>query len=172
MVLKTFVQDLSEATGGDVSVQLLEKNDPKYTTYHAGFVGTSLDHQDIEIDSFDLSPEFLTTDPHEIVEETLHSDLLHAICPVTKKPDWGSIQVSYSGPQISHAGLLKYLCSFRKHPEFHELCVERVFTDIKKHCQPERLEVKASVTRRGGLDINPIRTTHPTKPTWVRLFRA
>ena len=95
------------------------------------------------------------------VTETLTSNLLKSNCLVTGQPDWGSIQIQYSGPQIDQEGLLRYLVSFRNHNEFHEQCVERIFMDIKARCKPVKLTVYARYTRRGGLDINPFRTSHP-----------
>jgi 7-cyano-7-deazaguanine reductase len=80
---------------------------------------------------------------------------------VTGQPDWGSVAISYSGPQIEQAGLLQYLVSFRNHNEFHEHCVERIFMDIWTRCQPSKLSVYARYTRRGGVDINPWRSSHP-----------
>ena len=82
-------------------------------------------------------------------------------CPVTGQPDWASIHIAYTGPRIDRAGLLRYLVSFRDHCEFHEQCVERVFMDIWRRCQPTKLAVYARYTRRGGLDISPLRTSHP-----------
>ncbi len=49
--------------------------------------------------------------------------------------------------------------SFRHHAEFHEQCVERIFQDVLQRCAPQCLAVEARYTRRGGLDINPLRTT-------------
>ena len=87
------------------------------------------------------------------------SHLLKSNCPVTGQPDWASLQVRYKGPRLDRGGLLRYLVSYREHSDFHEQCVERVFLDILKHCQPSRLSVYARYTRRGGLDINPFRCT-------------
>ena len=82
------------------------------------------------------------------------------------------MQVSYSGPQIDQAGLLRYIVSFRNHNEFHEQCVERMYTDIMARCKPTKLAVYARYTRRGGLDINPWRTSHPqAMPPNVRSAR-
>ena len=94
------------------------------------------------------------------VEETLVSDLLRSNCPVTGQPDWGSVQIHYVGPQIDHAGLLRYIISFRNHTGFHEQCVERIFLDILHACKPVKLAVYARYTRRGGADINPFRTNY------------
>ena len=83
---------------------------------------------------------------------------------VTGQPDWGSVEITYQGPKIDREGLLKYLVSFRNHNEFHEQCVERIFMDIMSRCQPSMLTVNARYTRRGGLDINPIRSTENIGP--------
>jgi len=91
---------------------------------------------------------------------------------VTGQPDWGSVQIAYTGAPIDQAGLLRYLVSFRNHNEFHEQCVERIYMDIWRRCQPQRLSVYARYTRRGGLDINPFRTSHPQAlPSLVRTPR-
>ena len=91
---------------------------------------------------------------------------------MTGQPDWGSVRICYTGPQIDQAGLLRYIVSFRNHNEFHEQCVERIFMDIWRRCQPLRLEVYAHYTRRGGLDINPWRTSHPqAAPANIRTAR-
>ena len=95
------------------------------------------------------------------MSEVLSSRLFRSTCPVTGQPDWASVQISYFGPQIDQAGLLRYLVSYRDHAGFHEDCVERIFMDISQRCQPHKLSVLARFTRRGGLDINPFRTSYP-----------
>ncbi|MBC5781941.1 NADPH-dependent 7-cyano-7-deazaguanine reductase QueF [Ramlibacter sp. USB13] len=124
--------------------------------------GLSLDRLDIECTHYTPAPELLTSAVDEQpVEEVLTSNLLKSNCLVTGQPDWGSIQIRYTGPQIDQGGLLRYLVSFRNHDEFHEQCVERIFMDVWRRCKPSRLAVYARYTRRGGLDINPLRTSHP-----------
>jgi 7-cyano-7-deazaguanine reductase len=124
--------------------------------------GLSLDRLDIECTDYTPAPQLLTTAVGEPpVEEVLTSNLLKSNCLVTGQPDWGSVQIRYTGPQIQQEGLLRYLVSFRNHNEFHEPCVERIFMDIWRRCRPSRLTVHARYTRRGGLDINPLRTSHP-----------
>jgi 7-cyano-7-deazaguanine reductase len=91
---------------------------------------------------------------------------------VTGQPDWGSVQIAYSGPAINQEGLLQYLVSYRNHNEFHEQCVERIFMDVWTRCKPIKLSVYARYTRRGGLDINPFRTSYPQQlPLNVRTAR-
>jgi 7-cyano-7-deazaguanine reductase len=99
-----------------------------------------------------------------MVNEVLHSHLLKSNCLITNQPDWGSVEINYEGNKIDREKLLRYLISFRQHNEFHEQCVERIYTDIMKFCSPKSLTVFARYTRRGGLDINPFRSSHLIKP--------
>jgi 7-cyano-7-deazaguanine reductase len=127
--------------------------------------GLSLDRLDIECSRYTPAPELLTAAfSEQPVDEVLTSNLLKSNCLVTGQPDWGSVQIRYSGPQIDQGSLLQYLVSFRNHNEFHEQCVERIFMDLWRHCKPVKLVVYARYTRRGGLDINPFRTSHPMAP--------
>jgi len=127
--------------------------------------GLNLDRMDIECTHYQPAPELLKTQQDEApVTETFVSHLLKSNCLVTGQPDWGSVQISYSGDQIDQAGLLQYIVSFRNHNEFHEQCVERIFIDIWTRCKPLKLSVYARYTRRGGLDINPWRTSYPQSP--------
>ncbi|WP_017759994.1 NADPH-dependent 7-cyano-7-deazaguanine reductase QueF [Pseudacidovorax intermedius] len=124
--------------------------------------GLDLDRLDVDCTDYEPRPELLRTVPGEpAVNETLTSRLLKSNCRVTGQPDWGSVQISYSGPPIDQEGLLRYIVSFRNHNEFHEPCAERIFTDIWRRCAPTRLAVYCRYTRRGGLDINPFRTSWP-----------
>ena len=124
--------------------------------------GLNLDRLDVECIHFSPAPELLFAESDQPpVTETLTSNLLKSNCLVTGQPDWGSVQISYSGAQINQEGLLQYLVSFRNHHEFHEQCVERIFMDVWTRCKPIKLSVYARYTRRGGLDINPFRTSFP-----------
>lgn len=137
------------------------------------FDGLLLDRLDVECTQYTPAPELLHANHAEApVTETLTSHLLKSNCLVTGQPDWGSVRIQYSGAQIDQAGLLQYLVSFRNHNEFHEQCVERIFMDVWTRCRPIRLSVYARYTRRGGLDINPLRTSHPQAlPPNVRTAR-
>ena len=135
--------------------------------------GLSLDRMDVECRRYTPAPDLLSVLPGDApVSEVLVSNLLKSNCLVTGQPDWGSVQISYTGDAIAQEGLLQYLVSFRNHNEFHEQCVERIFIDIWTRCKPLKLTVYARYTRRGGLDINPFRTSHPQKlPANIRTAR-
>jgi len=128
-----------------------------------------LDALEIDIDRYaPPAPELLHADNGTPMDELLCSHLLKSNCPVTGQPDWASVYIAYEGARIDHAGLLRYLVSFRDHADFHEHCVERIFTDLMTRCRPQRLSVEARYTRRGGLDINPWRATPGTAPPRIR----
>lgn len=152
------VQDISAAAGAPVQVSLVLPEQFGTLAMHE-MDGTLLDRLDIEIDNYTPAPELLKANHDDaIVEETLVSHLLKSNCLVTGQPDWGSVQIRYVGAQIDQESLLRYLIGFRNHNEFHEQCVERIFVDIMRQCQPQKLTVYARYTRRGGLDINPWRS--------------
>jgi len=162
----------SEPASSSVGVKLIAPEDFDRQAIEE-LDGLSLDRLDIDCEHYTPAPELLSAAFEEQpVSEVLTSRLLKSNCLVTGQPDWGSVQISYSGPQIEQGGLLRYLVSFRNHHEFHEQCVERIFMDVWSRCKPTRLSVYARYTRRGGLDINPFRTSHPQAlPTAVRTAR-
>ncbi|WP_298626300.1 NADPH-dependent 7-cyano-7-deazaguanine reductase QueF [uncultured Legionella sp.] len=151
-------QDLSRSLKTDVSVTIHQLGTNKAIPIQDTFSGVCIDELDVSCSVYSVEPSFLTVDD-PFVEETLFSDLLKSNCLVTYQPDWGSVQIHYRGPKINREGLLKYIVSFRNHNEFHEQCIERIFVDVMRQCKPQELTVYGRYTRRGGLDINPYRST-------------
>ncbi|TXH01976.1 MAG: NADPH-dependent 7-cyano-7-deazaguanine reductase QueF [Rhodocyclaceae bacterium] len=151
-------RDLSAAAGSPVAVALEPLSQRPQATIGIPD-GILLDDLDIACDRYQPAPDLLIHLPGEAIEETLYSHLLKSNCLVTGQPDWAMVVIRYRGAPIDRAGLLRYIVSFRNHNEFHEQCVERIFTDIQQRCRPEALAVYARYTRRGGLDINPFRSS-------------
>lgn len=154
------VRDLSASAGADIGVSLRPARSDQVRLADMG--GILLDTLELEIASYGPpDAELLQLRPGAgpLVEETLVSDLLRSNCPVTGQPDWGTVQIHYHGAPIDHAGVLRYLVSFREHSDFHEHCVERIWLDLQRQCRPRSLSVYARYTRRGGLDINPWRSS-------------
>jgi 7-cyano-7-deazaguanine reductase len=156
-LIKTVEKDISEAIENIASFKLITLNQE----FNIQKISNKLclDELDIECDTYIPNSDFLYCENNELVEEKLYSNLLKSNCLVTNQPDWGTIFIEYSGSKINHINLLKYIISLRNHNEFHEQCIERIFHDIKNKCRPNELTVYARYTRRGGLDINPYRTT-------------
>ena len=156
-------EDLSKTINGSASVTLFPVDNcaPLMINEKSAIC---IDNIDISVDNYDFDANLLASngakDEPSIIQENLVSHLLKSNCLITNQPDWATLYISYEGSPINHESLLKYLISFRLHNEFHEQCVERIFQDIKTHCNVEKLTVFARYTRRGGLDINPFRSTH------------
>jgi 7-cyano-7-deazaguanine reductase len=149
--------DLSEAAGSPVHVTVVNLSQTAHSADIQTMEALCIDDIDVEVETYQTDAGLLSVDS-EKTSETLCSHLLKSNCLVTGQPDWGSVLIEYSGPKIDRAALLKYLISFRQHNEFHEQCVERIFTDLLSQCQCESLTVYARYVRRGGLDINPFRS--------------
>lgn len=164
-------EDLAATCGAPVQVEIAPLGGQPGQAYEA-LEGINIDGLDVAIDAYTPSPELLRCVPGgPDVEETLVSDLLKSNCPVTGQPDWASVQVRYAGPRIDREALLKYIVSLRRHDEFHEHCVERMYCDIWRACKPRSLLVYARYTRRGGLDINPWRASDAVEVSQARTVR-
>jgi len=156
-VQQCLVEDLSACAKKPVTVEL-NANMGVFNDQLGDFSGECIDELDIEIDNYQLTPSLLSElCSTETITETLYSHLLKSNCLITSQPDWGSVEIRYSGKKIDREKLLRYLISFRQHNEFHEQCVERIYCDLMKFGEIESLSVYARYTRRGGLDINPYR---------------
>jgi len=167
----TLVKDLSAAAGKPVGVRVRSLKDVEAEGVVA-LPGVCIDDLDISVSNYEHPrPELLRCDDSRIVEETVYSHLLKSNCPVTSQPDWGTVVVEYRGSALDHASLLEYIVSFRQHSDFHEQCVERIFLDLQRLLKPEKLTVFARYVRRGGLDINPYRSTESVQLPNHRLVR-
>lgn len=160
--------DLGKAAGGPVAVEILSLDSSQlHTSTPPGDCIDALAGQA-------LAPapraEMLAVETGADAQ-VLYSHLLRSLCPVTAQPDWATVIVSCEGARLEPASLLSYILSFRNHQEFHEQCVERMFTDIQLACAPRRLSVQALYTRRGGLDINPFRATDAMPAPRLRTAR-
>jgi 7-cyano-7-deazaguanine reductase len=151
-------KDIANVIQSNVMVTLTLLSDYQSTQFKGVFEGDCLDDLDIFCEDTIVNVSHLKT-TGSVITETLYSDLLKSNCLVTNQPDWGSVQICYTGAKIDREGLLKYIVSFRTHNEFHEQCIERIYMDIIHQCQPDALTVYGRYTRRGGIDINPIRSS-------------
>lgn len=169
-LVDTIRTDLSVSADADVTVRatpLLASEARRISR----LAGTCIDREELDVSDDDVNAGHLRADKRSLVREDLYTHLLRSLCPVTGQPDIGSLQISYSGPEIDRAGLLRYVVSYRQHEDFHESCVERMFVEILERCSPELLSVHALYQRRGGIDINPFRSNAGEKPQPLRLWR-
>jgi 7-cyano-7-deazaguanine reductase len=164
------LKDLKEAVEGQVNLKIMSLGSLTGRKLD-GPSGICIDDQDITFDKYTVDASYLTSTKENEITEVLYSNLLKSNCLVTGQPDWGTLEIHYTGPEINRENLLRYIVSFRNHNEFHEQCVERIFIDLFQFCKPSNLTVKAFYTRRGGLDINPIRSTSHVHFDGIRTVR-
>ena len=154
--------DLSAAAGAPVQVRLFGLNENAMPV--VATPGECIDGRKLNTIVYHPDASLLATHPGKYREEVLHTHLLKSICPVSGQPDWATLVVEYEGATLDRSTLLEYIISYREHGDFHEQCVEQIFLDIMAQCQPGQLTVYARYVRRGGLDINPYRSTRPLNP--------
>ena len=167
--VKTLIEkDISECIQGEVRVDLWPLEAFPSTS---GLPGDCIDDMDADCSSFERDRQLLKVESHA-VKETMYSHLLKTNCPVTGQPDWASVWISYSGEQtLARESLLSYLVSFRHHQDYHENCIEKIFVDLMAVLEPKDLMVYGRFTRRGGLDINPYRSTGNFEIPKIRVNR-
>lgn len=170
-VQATVTADLSKVAGSAVVFSLSGLSSASSFMAASDFTGICLDALSIEMSDSLLGPGDLARGQGHAAE-TVYTNLFRSNCLVTGQPDWASVAITYVGCAIDHASLLRYLLSYRAHCAFHEQCVERIFSDIYSVYHPDTLTVEAQFTRRGGLDISPIRSTaHAVSPKQTRQIR-
>lgn len=175
--LKTMLQkDLSVCVGADVGVEIIQLDGDKLNI--AKPMGSCIDgvlnHTKQEIPLIDdINSDFLKNSKKGTLNQhKFYSNLLRSNCPVTNQPDWGTVQIEITTEyEVDFGEFLKYILSFRQHNGFHEQCVERIFADCMIHYRPVFLRVLANYTRRGGIDINPVRVYHRDVGEVKRLVR-
>lgn len=158
--------DLAAVAGDVVTLELFEVDDP-------AFAGTRLDSESLDDLSVAPAPEIdaALIKVSEGEGSHVHTHRLRTLCPVTAQPDWGTLVVETRGVAADKQGLTAYLLAFRNHQEFHEQCVERIYTDLQEALEPAFLSVYALYTRRGGLAICPWRCSESLPAPRLRLNR-
>ncbi|TVZ38461.1 7-cyano-7-deazaguanine reductase [Alteromonadaceae bacterium 2753L.S.0a.02] len=153
---QTLESDLTAACGAPVGVQLFSIDEYEGI---ARLPGLCVDNLDAEQYAYQPSATLLRFSENTVVNDMFNSHLLKSNCPVTGQPDWASVWIRYSGLALQPQSFLAYVVSFRSHQDFHENCIERMFCDLWGSGKLNSLEVYALYTRRGGLDINPYRSS-------------
>lgn len=89
------------------------------------------------------------------------TNVLRSNCRVTNQPDWGDVYIYINGPNtVTAESLLRYLISMRKENHFHEEICELIYKRLYDLLPQNKILVSCFYTRRGGIDINPIRSSH------------
>lgn len=153
-VLQQIKKDLSIGTENSIKIQVI--------THFKQLI----DDQYINLDSLSINKLEYSYNRNLLIREERASEhppfftnLLRSNCEVTNQPDWGRVSVYYkSNFSLNLESFLRYIISFRNHQGFHEIVCEMIYYDLYELLQPQELVVICQYTRRGGVDINPIRS--------------
>ena len=166
-------KDLTDLLQGEVTCKFFTSGDMhEYEFVEFTPLGALVDLDAIEFTSFhsDATQLKIWEVKENVVVKKIESDLLRSNCRVTNQPDWGDVFIHMEGKNIpDEASLAQYIVSHRQVSHFHEEICEMIFTHLTEAYQPQALMVACLYTRRGGLDINPIRSTHANMiPGWYK----
>ena len=151
------VEDLSECASSKVSLKLVDLATMQQRQFQ-GLSGESLDQ--IDPRALDPEPDKQRRRYRRVDGSNQYcSSLFRSLCPVTGQPDWADIHISIDGAELEMQGLHTYILGYRQHKGFHEECVEQIYRDIQEMVAPAKLEVFGRFLRRGGIDINPFRSS-------------
>jgi 7-cyano-7-deazaguanine reductase len=126
--------------------------------------GKNIDLLAPPIDKFEPNRSLLShAKTRSIANDIYHSNTLRSLCPLTGQPDFGTVEIFYSGQALCEESLARYVVSLRNHGGYHEHCCEMIFADITAALNPSDLAVRCTYTRRGGIDISPVRYSDSAK---------
>lgn len=153
---------LSKAVGADVFVQIAIGHVDESAPIRGDF--TSLESYcnvlELSFDEYTERSDILQVVPSIGRYERWRSHSLRSNCRVTNQPDWGDVYVHIKGKNaVTPESLLQYIVSMRKENHFHEEICECIYKRLYDILQPEELLVACLYTRRGGIDINPVRAS-------------
>jgi 7-cyano-7-deazaguanine reductase len=157
-------ETLSRFVGSEVTVMEVSyfKNEHPYHYNSTCLESVFCDPTDIYIDKYEYDKSLLKLNMSSTLTNFIfHSNLLRSNCEKTKQPDYARVLIRYEKKEktIDMRSLLKYIVSYRKHQEFHEPTCERIYNDLFEILEPKVLTVICQYTRRGGIDINIVRST-------------
>lgn len=157
--------DLEGAVGAQVQVSFIAGDSKSFIEpMKASFVTLEgyVNVNEVEFTSFNESADILeTVITSEMHPQRWHSFSLRSNCRVTNQPDWGDVFIHIKGPQgVTPESLLQYIVSMRRENHFHEEICECIYKRLLDVLKPEELFVACLYTRRGGIDINPVRATN------------
>ena len=126
----------------------------------------AIDHTALTFDQVNEDPEILVNEdlnllnPFDFTQIAVQTSLLRSNCRVTNQPDWGDVYIAMEAESVpTYESLAQYIVSMRKENHFHEEICECIFKRLSDKYKPKNLVVACFYTRRGGIDINPVRYT-------------
>lgn len=165
LVMQKIHEDVSAIVGGSVDVEFLSENsrEPLYHPIVGPFIRLEdlCDYTQVNFDFYNENPKILAVMQNDnSFPQAFKTSALRSNCRVTNQPDWGDVFIYIKGNRtVSAASLLQYIVSMRRENHFHEEICECIYKRLWDLLSPDELFVGCLYTRRGGIDINPIRAS-------------
>lgn len=158
-VLATIKNDLSKALNTDVKVSFFDNQTEESLDFSDyTLLEENKDAETIIFDHYKEAPELLKIEKEESSTIKVSTNLLRSNCKITHQPDWGTVFIHIKADKtIDQLSLLEYLVSFRNENHFHEEVCEMIYKRLWDFLNPNELMVACLFTRRGGIDICPVR---------------
>ena len=166
-VVAQIATDLGALVGAAVSGDITDTPDDRAAS---DFTSFCLDGLPVDVDRYEPDAALLVPSG-SMGTDAVHTHLFRSVCPITGQPDWGSVAVSWRGKLLDRASLLRYLVSYRDAAGFHEDVIEGIFVDMRAATDATELTVDGRFLRRGGIDLNPFRSTYRYRAPAFRLWR-
>ncbi len=167
-------KDLAEKLQTKIEANFIENNAERKEIFkNFQNIMNFVDEKILKVEKFKEAPELLETkETDEEKSYYLTFDSLRSNCRVTHQPDFGDLFLYYkSKKHILENSLVKYLSSFRSEFHFHEECCEMIYKRLYDLLDnDDELFVCALYTRRGGIDICPVRRSKNYKPDEVLIL--
>ena len=95
-----------------------------------------------------------------LIREYFIFDHLRSNCRVTNQPVWGDVYITINSHwRDLYSDIFEMIRSFRNENHLQEEVCELLYKMIHDKFSPQALVVACFYTRRGGIDINPIRAS-------------
>ena len=154
-------KDLSEKLKTSVCAEFLDDNTLQTSVFKDYVDIMNFADKSIKVENFKEAPELLEIGQQNVekFEYRLKFNSLRSNCRVTHQPDFGDVYIYYKSRKVVNcSSLVKYLVSFRSEYHFHEECCEMIYKRLLDILDKgDELMVSALYTRRGGIDITPVR---------------
>lgn len=108
-----------------------------------------------------IRPDFLETFPFDSPDQYIRTETqeFSAVCPFSGIPDIARVIIEYyprGGKCVELRSLKYYFISFRMVGIFQENATKRIYADLTKLLETERLKVTTIYNTRGGFDTTCI----------------
>ncbi len=115
-------------------------------------------------DESHIKPELLETFEFDSPQQYIMTETseFSAVCPFSGLPDMAHVIIEYyptGGKCVELKSLKYYFISFRNVGIYQEAATKRIYGDLKKTLQTERLRITTIYNTRGGFDTTCIEGT-------------